>query len=248
MSPKMRRRVLRNWTYRPHGRVLYFDHTHQGGPPPRGGVSSVIANNQKGAAPTAALTPPGAPTGGAREERPRENFGTSALLENKDSSLTASKPNSFHFFPQWILSTPEASCVDHPRCLLMLSYAWVPIFPGVLMDSQHRGGIVYTPTGGSLDRGIFTHTCLHDHSEGRCRAMCLCTFGFTAPTPTLLGVGVLEGALLPSGVHWQHQGLVLFPGRACVLIMSWDMSWHTIHQCGDISGRACVPIIPLNAS
>ncbi|KAJ4453523.1 hypothetical protein PAPYR_11984 [Paratrimastix pyriformis] len=71
MSPKMRRRVLRNWSYRPHGRVLYFDHTHQV-VHPSWRVSSVIANNQKGAAPTAALTPPGAPTGGAREERPRD--------------------------------------------------------------------------------------------------------------------------------------------------------------------------------
>ncbi|KAJ4454568.1 hypothetical protein PAPYR_10689 [Paratrimastix pyriformis] len=84
--------------------------------------------------------------------------------------------------------------------------------------------IAYTPNGVYIDRGMFTHhTCLHGHSEGRCHAVCLYTH---QPVRHCYPVGVLESGLCCALLRGTRVGVV--PERPCVLIMSWDMSWHTI--------------------
>ncbi|KAJ4456753.1 hypothetical protein PAPYR_7870 [Paratrimastix pyriformis] len=115
-------------------------------------------------------------------------------------------------------------------CSWGVFYARAPFCPGVFVDSEHRGRIAYTPNGVYIDRGMFTHhTCLRGHSEGRCHAVCLYTH---QPVRHCYPVGVLESGLCCALLRGTRVGVV--PERPCVLIMSWDMSWHTI--CGVAQG------------
>ncbi|KAJ4453987.1 hypothetical protein PAPYR_11412 [Paratrimastix pyriformis] len=114
-----------------------------------------------------------------------------------------------HVFMPWYVHGVLCSGALLPRCVC-----------GLRAPRQ----IAYTPNGLYIDRGMFTHhTCLRGHSEGRCHAVCLYTH---QPVRHCYPVGVLESGLCCALLRGTRVGVV--PERPCVLIMSWDMSWHTI--------------------
>ncbi|KAJ4454172.1 hypothetical protein PAPYR_11196 [Paratrimastix pyriformis] len=116
---------------------------------------------------------------------------------------------------------------------------WQTCTAGFLMRAIRCISECPMPMGVYIHRGMFTHSCLRGHNEGRCRE---CVFALISQcvftgTPTLLpGGGVLEGGLAGLWCTATAAPRVgAFLGRACVLIMSLDLSWQTIFDV--FSGR-----------